>query len=113
VLQNLTQYHFLLSDYLAASIIIYLLISLYFARNWLKFFKSSSTPTPENYFLSFIILVIITISWPLVVPLYLITSLTSFVAKRLFSAKPKNSYFDQSIPALTPTANTAYQSEKV
>lgn len=97
---------------IASSIITYLLISLYFARNWLKFFKSSSTQTPENYFLSLIILVIITISWPLVIPLYLITSLTNFFFKRLFSAKPKNTYFNQSIPTVSVTSTNVYQSEK-
>lgn len=98
---------------IAASVIIYLLISLYFANNWLKFFKSSSTPTPENSFLSLIILIIITISWPLVLPLYLITSLSSFVVKRVFSAKPKNTFFDQSITTVPLTATTVYQSKKV
>lgn len=97
---------------IGSSIIIYLIISLYFAKNWLKFFKSSSTPTPENYFLSLIILVIITFSWPLVVFLYLITSLTNFIFKRLFLAKPKNTYFHQSIPTVTVTATNVYQSEK-
>jgi hypothetical protein len=97
---------------IAISISIYLAISLYFGKNWLKFFKTSSTKTPENYFLSLVILVIITISWPLVLPLYLITSLSSFVVKRLFSEKPKNTYFEESIPAVTLTATTVYQSEK-
>lgn len=98
---------------IASSIILYLLISLYFAKNWLKFFQSSSTPTPENYFLSLIILVIITFSWPLVVPLYLIISLTNFIFKRLFSAKPKTTYFDQSITTVPLTATTVYQSKKI
>ncbi|XWK86829.1 MAG: hypothetical protein U7127_21875 [Phormidium sp.] len=97
---------------IATSISIYLAISLSFGKNWLKFFKSSSTKTPENYFLSLIILVIITISWPLVLPLYLITSLSSFVVKRLFSEKPKNTYLTESIPAVPLTVTPGYQTEK-
>ncbi|MFB2897682.1 hypothetical protein ACE1CI_32595 [Aerosakkonemataceae cyanobacterium BLCC-F50] len=98
---------------IATSISIYLAISLYFGKNWLKFFKASSTKTPENYFLSLIILVIITISWPFVLPLYLITSLSSFILKGLFSTKPKNTYLEESIPAVPLTTTPAYQSEKV
>lgn len=98
---------------IVALVITYLLISLYFGKNWLKFFKSSSTPTPENSFLSLVILALITISWPLLVPLYLITSLSSFVVKRIVSAKTKNTYFDQSITVVPLTVTTVCQTEKV
>ncbi|MFB2839230.1 hypothetical protein [Floridanema evergladense] len=98
---------------IATSIIIYLLISFYFGKNWLDFFKPYAAPTPESYFLSFVVLVIITISWPLVVPLYLITFLTSFVAKGLVSAKPKKTDFKQSTTTFTLTVTPVYQSEKV
>lgn len=98
---------------ITTSIIIYLLISLYFGKNWLDFFKSYATPNPANYFLSLIVLVIISISWPLAICLYLITSLSGFVAKQLFSAKRKNTNLHQSIPAVTLTATPIYQSEKI
>lgn len=98
---------------IAASVIIYLLISLYFCNNWLKFSKSSVTPTPGNSFLSLIILVIIMISWPLAVPLYLITFLSSFIVKKVFPAKPKNAYFYQTVSPVTVTATTVCQGEKV
>jgi hypothetical protein len=97
---------------ITASVITYLLISLYFAKNWFNFFKSSSTPSPQNYFLSFIILIVITISWPLMLPLYLITSLASFIVKRLFTTKPKNTYFYQTVTPLPLTVTPVCQSEK-
>jgi hypothetical protein len=60
-----------------------------------------------------IILVIITISWPLMMPLYLITSLASFIVKRLFTAKPKNTYFYQTVAPVTLSVTPVCQSEKV
>lgn len=96
-----------------AFIVTYLFISFYFARNWLKFFKSSSTPTPENLFLSLIVLVLIVVSWPFLFPLYLITYGLSFVVKRLFSVKPKNTYCHQSNLALPLTVTNIYENERV
>lgn len=96
-----------------AFIVTYLFISFYFARNWLKFFKSSSTPTPENLFLSLIVLVLIVVSWPFLFPLYLITYSLSFVVKRLFSVKPKNTYCHQSNLALPLTVTNIYENERV
>lgn len=98
---------------ITAFIVTYLFISFYFARNWLKFFKSSSTPTTENLFLSVIILLLIVVSWPFLFPLYLITYVLSFVVKRLFSVKPKNTYCQQSNLALPLTVTNIYENERV
>lgn len=98
---------------IAASVIIYLLISLYFAKNWLKFFKSSSTPTTENSFLSLVILITITVSWPFVLPLYLIIYGINFIMKLLFTPKPKSTYCDRSITAFTFADPNIYKTKKV
>lgn len=50
----------------------YLLITFYFFINWLKFFNSSCILSIEDKFLSVVILVIATILWPFVVPIYLL-----------------------------------------
>jgi len=47
----------------------YLIISLHFLRNWLKFFRREPRLSPEDKFLSLVILVIATILWPFVVPI--------------------------------------------
>lgn len=98
---------------IATAIIVYFIISLYFVRNWLKFFKSSSTPTPENSFLSLLILITITVSWPFVLPLYLIMYGINFMMKWLFTPKLKNTYCDRSITAFTFADTNVYKSEKV
>jgi len=98
---------------LAASAFSYLAISFYFARNWFKFFKPSAKTTPGNLFLSLVILVIVMISWPLVIPIYFIASASSFIGKRLFSAKPTNTYFYPPISAVTLTVSTETIGEKI
>jgi len=54
---------------LTTSVFVYLVISSYFFTNWLKFFKRKSRLSPEEIFLSFVILVVATILWPVVVPI--------------------------------------------
>lgn len=54
---------------LTTSVFVYLLISSYFFTNWLKFFKRKPRLSPEEIFLSFVILVVATILWPVVVPI--------------------------------------------
>ena len=52
-----------------AFVVAYLLTSLYFCKNWLRFFKRNANLSVEDRFLSVVILVIATISWPVVVPI--------------------------------------------
>ena len=53
-----------------------LLVSFYFFSNWLKFFNRNSLSV-EDSFLSFVILVIVTMLWPFVVPISLLQLLTA------------------------------------
>ncbi|MDB9375800.1 hypothetical protein [Nodularia sphaerocarpa] len=46
-------------------LISYLLMTCYFLINWLKFSLLNPTSTPEDKFLSFVMLLITTIFWPL------------------------------------------------
>ena len=48
----------------------YLLISSYFFTNWLNFLQKKPRFSPEEMLLSLVILVIVTILWPFVVPIY-------------------------------------------
>ncbi|WP_081603094.1 hypothetical protein [Fortiea contorta] len=50
-------------------VISYLLISAYFLSNWIRFSWLHPTSTPEDKFLSFLMFLITTIFWPLVIPL--------------------------------------------
>jgi hypothetical protein len=50
-------------------VISYLLITVYFFTNWLKFSLLHPTYTPEDKFLSFVMFVITTIFWPLIIPI--------------------------------------------
>lgn len=54
---------------IAALVVAYLLITCYFFTNWLKFFKRNHRLSPEEMFLSLVVLLISTILWPLVVPI--------------------------------------------
>ncbi len=47
----------------------YLLMTCYFFINWLRFSLRHPTSSPEDNFLSFIIFVISTILWPLLIPM--------------------------------------------
>jgi hypothetical protein len=50
-------------------VISYLLISGYFLSNWLRFSLRHPTSAPEDKFLSFLMSVMTTIFWPLVIPI--------------------------------------------
>lgn len=65
---------------IAALVVAYLLITSYFFTNWLKFFKRKHRLSPEEMFLSLVVLVTSTILWPLVVP---ISSLEQLKARKL------------------------------
>lgn len=54
---------------ITALIVSYLLISLCFFINWLNFFRQKQSLSPEDRFLSIVILVIATILWPVAVPI--------------------------------------------
>ncbi|HLP89067.1 MAG TPA: hypothetical protein VK184_10825 [Nostocaceae cyanobacterium] len=47
----------------------YLVMSCYFFINWLRFSLSHPTNSPEDRFLSFVMFVITTIFWPVMIPL--------------------------------------------
>jgi hypothetical protein len=50
-------------------LISYLLTSCYFLGNWLRFSWRQPTSTPEDKFLSFVMVVITTVFWPLMLPM--------------------------------------------
>ncbi len=81
-----------------ASLITYVLISSYFFLNWLRFFKRSYRSSPENWFLSMVLLAIAVLFWPFVVPFSLIASASSFITKRLLSATSEPVYQPEPIP---------------
>jgi len=60
----------------------YLLPSSMFLTNWLKFFKKKHNLSPEESFLSFILLLIATILWPLTIPHYCLEFLQAKIPKR-------------------------------
>jgi hypothetical protein len=53
----------------------YLLVSCYFLRDCLKLFLQKDKLSPEEMFLSLVIALIVTISWPVVVPISSIQAL--------------------------------------
>lgn len=53
----------------------YLLVSCYFLRDCLKMFSQKDRLSPEEMFLSLVIALIVTISWPVVVPISSIQAL--------------------------------------
>ncbi|WP_427158506.1 hypothetical protein ACQFX9_22070 [Aliinostoc sp. HNIBRCY26] len=55
-----------------ALIISYVLMSCYFFANWLRFALRHPHSSPEDKFLSFLMFLITTIFWPLIVPVSLI-----------------------------------------
>ena len=59
-----------------ALIAAYLFVSFYFFINWLKFFNRIRLSV-EDSFLSFVILVIVTMLWPFIVPMSLMQLLTA------------------------------------
>lgn len=52
-----------------ALIISYLLMTSYFFINWLRFCLRHPNSSPEDKFLSFVMLLITTVLWPIIVPL--------------------------------------------
>lgn len=52
-----------------AIVFAYLVVTLGFSMNWLKFFKRVSGQSVEDSFLSLVIFFIATVLWPLVVPI--------------------------------------------
>jgi uncharacterized membrane protein len=50
-------------------VICYLLMTGYFFINWMRFSLRHPTSSPEEKFLSFVMLIITTVLWPAVVPL--------------------------------------------
>ncbi|MGJ5676366.1 MAG: hypothetical protein ACR9NN_22625 [Nostochopsis sp.] len=55
---------------LSALVISYLLMTCYFCINWLRFHLRHLTNSPEDIFLSLVILAIATIFWPLLIPIH-------------------------------------------
>lgn len=54
----------------AALLATYLIVSCYFSINWLRFCKRSPQSSVEDGFLSFVVLVVTTTLWPLVIPIF-------------------------------------------
>lgn len=93
---------------------IYLIVSCYFLRNWLCFFKSKLTLSPEDCFFSLVILILVIVFWPFAVVIYLYKALRGLHGKGIVinqhrgvpAGSPANwlseSYCD---PAILKTAN--------
>lgn len=60
----------------------YLLPSFVFLNNWLKFFKKKNNLSPEERFLSFVLLLIATILGPLTIPYRCLEFLKTKMPKR-------------------------------
>jgi hypothetical protein len=56
-------------------VISYLFMTCYFFFNWLKFSLRNPTASPEDKFLSFVMFLITTVLWPLVIPISFIDNL--------------------------------------
>lgn len=52
-----------------AIIVSYLLMSCYFFINWLRFTLSHPSSSPEDKFLSFVMFIISSIFWPIIIPM--------------------------------------------
>ncbi|QLE55841.1 hypothetical protein [Nostoc sp. TCL26-01] len=50
----------------------YILMTCYFLNNWMRFSFRNPTCSPEDKFLSFVMFLIATIFWPLIVPMSLV-----------------------------------------
>lgn len=53
-------------------VISYLLMTCYFFSNWVRFSLRHPTSSPEDKFLKFVMCLITTVFWPLIVPMSLI-----------------------------------------
>ncbi|NMG18767.1 hypothetical protein DP116_04620 [Brasilonema bromeliae SPC951] len=60
-----------------AFLINYLLMTGYFFINWLRFCRSHPSYSPEEKFLSNVILFITTVLWPIIVPMSFLKILTT------------------------------------
>lgn len=54
---------------LLSLLISYLLISCYFLVNWLRFSLSHPTSAPDDKFLAFVMVILTTVFWPLMLPM--------------------------------------------
>ncbi len=52
-----------------AIVVSYLLMTCYFFINWFKFTLRSPSSSPEDNFLSFVMFIISTIFWPIIIPM--------------------------------------------
>lgn len=69
-----------MNQILLALFISYVLITCYFFSNWIRFSLRHPTSNPEDKFLSFVMTLITTIFWPLVIPI----SFLDMLKKRQF-----------------------------
>ena len=53
----------------SAVIVSYLLMTCYFFVNWLRFTLRNPSSSPEDKFLSFVMFIISTIFWPIIIPM--------------------------------------------
>lgn len=53
----------------SAIIVSYLLMTCYFFINWLRFTLRNPNSSPEDKFLSFMMFVISTVFWPIIIPM--------------------------------------------
>ena len=53
----------------SAVIVSYLLMTCYFLINWLRFTLRNPSSSPEDKFLSFIMFIMSTIFWPIIIPM--------------------------------------------
>ena len=53
-----------------ALVVSYLLMTCYFVLNWLRFYLRHPVDSPEDNFLSLVMLAIATICWPLLIPIH-------------------------------------------
>jgi hypothetical protein len=65
---------------IAASICIFLAGSCYFLMNWMTFFHRQPNPSVEDRFLAFTILIVATIFWVLLIPVYCFRLFTNFLS---------------------------------
>jgi len=49
-------------------LLLYLIITIYFFLNWLKFFDRNSVLSVEDRFFSGVILCVVVLLWPLIIP---------------------------------------------
>jgi hypothetical protein len=58
-----------MSNFQLALVLSYLLMTCYFFTNWLRFSFRHPSSSPEDKFLSFVMFIISTLLWPLIVPI--------------------------------------------